>query len=80
VLVLSRRPGQSLWLGSEVEVRLLRVEGDRVVLGVSAPRRVVVVRGELHQRVAGEVRAASHSRRDGRLAAAVAALGRGAGR
>jgi hypothetical protein len=33
--VLSRRTGQSIWIGDEVEVTVVAIEGDRVRLGVS---------------------------------------------
>ena len=37
MLVLTRRSGQSIRIGPNVEVRVVRIEGDRVVLGIAAP-------------------------------------------
>jgi carbon storage regulator len=54
MLVLTRRPGQSILVGDEVEVVVVRVEGDRVVLGIDAPRAVRVVRAELLRAVEAE--------------------------
>ena len=51
MLVLSRRPEQSFRLGDEITVTVLGVEGDRVKLGIQAPRHVVVLRQELFQQV-----------------------------
>jgi carbon storage regulator len=51
MLVLSRRPEQSFRLGDEITVTVLGVEGDRVKLGIQAPRNVVVLRQELFQQV-----------------------------
>lgn len=48
MLVLSRKPGQSLVIGGNVVVTILEAEGDRVKIGVDAPREVSVLRGELH--------------------------------
>jgi carbon storage regulator len=62
MLVLTRRTGQSLRIGQNVEVRVVRIEGDRVVLGIAAPRHVAVVRSELVEQVSGEVREASETR------------------
>jgi len=62
MLVLTRRPGQSIQIGSNVEVRVVRIEGDRVVLGIVAPRHVAVVRAELIEQVSGELRDASDAR------------------
>ena len=62
MLVLTRRSGQSIRIGSGVEVRVVRIEGDRVVLGIAAPRHVAVVRAELVEEVSGELREASDTR------------------
>jgi carbon storage regulator len=62
MLVLTRRVGQALRVGHHVEVRVVRIEGDRVVLGIAAPRHVAVVRSELVEQVSGEVREAADTR------------------
>ena len=62
MLVLTRRPGQSIRIGPNVEVRVVRLEGDRVGLGIAAPRHVAVVRSELIEEVTGELREASDTR------------------
>jgi sRNA-binding carbon storage regulator CsrA len=43
-------------------VKVVRIEGDRVVLGIVAPRHVAVVRSELVEEVSGEVRGAADAR------------------
>jgi carbon storage regulator len=62
MLVLTRRANQALRVGSNVEVRVVRIEGDRVVLGIVAPRHVAVVRSELVEEVSGEILEASDAR------------------
>lgn len=62
MLVLTRRAGQSLMIGDTIEVQVVRVEGDRVVLGVLAPRDVRIVRDELLSEVGGEVSLAAARR------------------
>lgn len=62
MLVLTRRSGQSIRIGPNVDVRVVRIEGDRVVLGIVAPRHIAVVRAELVEQVSGEVRDASDTR------------------
>jgi carbon storage regulator len=62
MLVLTRRSGQSIRIGPSVEVRVVRIEGDRVVLGIAAPRHVAVVRSELVEQVSGELLHASDAR------------------
>lgn len=59
MLALTRRAGQSLLIGDSVEVRVIRIDGDRVVLGILAPRDIAVVRDELAAEVTLETRAAA---------------------
>jgi carbon storage regulator len=47
MLVLTRKTGQSLTIGDNVKVTLLSITGDRVSIGVEAPRSVRVFRSEL---------------------------------
>jgi carbon storage regulator len=62
MLVLTRRPGQSLRVGPNIEVRIVRVESDRVVVAIAAPRHVAVVRSELIEEVSEEIREAADTR------------------
>lgn len=54
MLVLSRRPGEALVIGDGVRVVILSVEGERVRVGIEAPREVPVVRAELVDAVSEE--------------------------
>ena len=47
MLVLTRKSNQSITIGGNVVVTVLAVEGDRVSLGIQAPREVSVLRNEL---------------------------------
>jgi len=47
MLVLTRKKGESILLGGEIQVRVLSVQGNRVRLGIEAPSHVDVRRGEL---------------------------------
>jgi carbon storage regulator len=51
VLVLTRKPEQSLRLGDNITVTVLAIEGDRVKLGIEAPRAVSVLRQELFMQI-----------------------------
>ncbi len=50
MLVLSRKPGESLQLGPGITLTVLAISGLRVKIGVSAPADVEVWRAELIQR------------------------------
>lgn len=47
MLVLSRKVGETIVIGDNVTVTVLSVKGNRVKLGIEAPRGVRVVRYEL---------------------------------
>lgn len=47
MLVLSRKTGERLVLGNDIVVTVVEVKGNRVRLGIQAPKHINVVRGEL---------------------------------
>jgi len=47
MLVLSRRIGEEIMLGDNIRVVVNRIAGNRVTIGIQAPREVQIVRGEL---------------------------------
>ncbi len=51
MLVLSRKAEQSVLIGNDVIVTVLGVEGDRVKLGIEAPRSVTVLRLEVFEQL-----------------------------
>lgn len=51
MLILTRHSGESIKIGDDVEVTVLRIKGTQVRLGVSAPPGVKVRREELGPRV-----------------------------
>jgi carbon storage regulator len=54
MLILTRRTGEALQIGSEVSVTVLGVKGNQVRLGINAPRDVGVYREEIYLRIAAE--------------------------
>lgn len=55
MLVLSRKLGESIVIGGQITVKVVRVEGDTVRLGIEAPREVPVHRTEVLQRINEQV-------------------------
>lgn len=47
MLVLSRKEGERLVIGDNITVTINRISGNKVVVGIEAPREVRVIRGEL---------------------------------
>jgi carbon storage regulator len=54
MLVLTRKPGQSIMIGDGVEIQVLSVAGEKVRLGVTAPREVSIFRNEVYERISNE--------------------------
>jgi carbon storage regulator len=48
MLVLTRKTNQSIMIGDEIEVSVLAVSGDKVRVGITAPRDVPVFRKEVY--------------------------------
>ena len=46
MLILSRMANENIIIGQAIEVTVLEIRGNRVVLGISAPRNIRVERGE----------------------------------
>jgi carbon storage regulator len=47
MLILTRRPGETILIGEDIEVRILEVRGNQVRIGIEAPETVKVLRAEL---------------------------------
>jgi carbon storage regulator len=47
MLVLRRRPGESLLIGDDVEIEILAITAQGAKIGIRAPRETVVLRKEL---------------------------------
>ena len=49
MLILSRKVGEKISIGDEVTIVVNRISGNRVALGIHAPKNIRVVRGELER-------------------------------
>lgn len=47
MLILQRRPGESLRIGDDVEITVVAIEGGKARLAISAPKDVTILRSEL---------------------------------
>ncbi|MBH9383933.1 carbon storage regulator CsrA [Pseudomonas aeruginosa] len=55
MLILTRRPGQTLHIGDNITITVLGSQGDQVRLGITAPDDVAIPRSEIYQQI-GNVR------------------------
>ncbi|MDN4606794.1 carbon storage regulator CsrA [Sporosarcina highlanderae] len=51
MLVLSRKPNETIKIGDEIEIRIIEVKGDTIRIGIEAPKSVEILRGELVQSI-----------------------------
>jgi carbon storage regulator len=54
MLILTRRVGEVLMIGDDVQVTVLGVKGNQVRIGVAAPASVPVHREEIYNRIKNE--------------------------
>ena len=51
MLILSRKPGESIVIDGRITVKIMRLEGDMVKLGIDAPINVPVHRQEVNDEI-----------------------------
>ena len=54
MLILTRRVGETLNIGDDVQVTVLGIKGNQVRIGVNAPKEVPVHREEIYERIKKE--------------------------
>ncbi|MHC4646116.1 MAG: carbon storage regulator CsrA [Planctomycetota bacterium] len=54
MLVLSRQKDESIMIGDEVEITIVDVRGDKVRLGITAPKSIAVHRREVYDAIQRE--------------------------
>ena len=47
MLVLMRRPGESIYIGSDIVVTLVEIEDRRARIGITAPREITIDRKKI---------------------------------
>ncbi len=59
MLALSRKQGESIMVGGNIELTILEVKGEQVKIGISAPKSVPVYRKEIYLQIQEENRQAA---------------------
>ncbi|MEG1778435.1 MAG: carbon storage regulator CsrA, partial [Angelakisella sp.] len=51
MLILTRKIGESIFIGDSIEITVTEMSGDKVKIGINAPKEIAVLRSELRQTV-----------------------------
>jgi carbon storage regulator len=62
VLVLTRKGNQSIMIGDDIEISVLAIMGEKVRIGIEAPRAVPVFRKEVYVEIQEDRNGAGHRR------------------
>lgn len=51
MLILSRKPTESIMIGNDIEIKILSCSEERIRIGINAPKNVSVHREEIYRRL-----------------------------
>jgi len=51
MLVLTRKPGESVTIGDNIKITIIEIKGRQVRLGIDAPRDMTIHREEVYSRI-----------------------------
>lgn len=50
MLTLTRKPGEAIYIGDDIEIVVKEIRGGAVRLGIQAPSGILILRGELYRK------------------------------
>lgn len=59
MLVITRKKGESILLGDDIEITIVNIDDQNVKIAIAAPREVIILRKELLKQVGDENKSAA---------------------
>ncbi|MDQ0214952.1 carbon storage regulator [Oikeobacillus pervagus] len=59
MLVLTRKTGEAIQIGDNIEITILSVKGDQIKIGINAPKNIEIHRKEIYLEIQNENKNAS---------------------
>lgn len=47
MLILARRVGETMIIGDDIKVQVMKIDGDKIRIGIEAPKHIIISRAEL---------------------------------
>lgn len=64
MLALTRKIDESIIIGDDIEIKVLEISGDRVRLGIEAPREITIHRQEVYLEIQAENKEATQNMKE----------------
>lgn len=66
MLILTRRVDERIFIGDDITLCVLDIEGNRVRLGLEAPKEIAILREEIHEKYSSDAsNDSNHAKPDG---------------
>ncbi len=54
MLVLNRKPGESIIIGDNIEIKILEIQDGKIKIGIEAPKDIGILRKEVYDEIIAE--------------------------